>query len=285
MEFALNTGKLRQSGDFCSGCHFLRNWVIKTYFFPGTDLPGHLPHHSPLGGENSSSSRHRPSYHLIPHTGDSSDDDDSRTNSLHLEENDAAEDLSFRALSYLGFEFDVYYLVFVESTGTDLPGHLPHHSPLGGENSSSSRHRPSYHLIPHTGDSSDDDDSRTNSLHLEENDAAEDLSFRALSYLGFEFDVYYLVFVESTGTDLPGHLPHHSPLGGENSSSSRHRPSYHLIPHTGDSSDDDDSRTNSLHLEENDAAEDLASRYLKKIGFDDPISKEMASGAKLAALL
>ncbi|PKI35880.1 hypothetical protein CRG98_043729, partial [Punica granatum] len=57
----------------------------------------------------------------------------------------------------------------------------------------------------------------------------------------------------------------------------------HLIPYTGDGSDDDDSRTNSLHPGENDAAEDLASRYLKKIGHDDPISKEMASGAKLTA--
>ncbi|PKI59742.1 hypothetical protein CRG98_019845 [Punica granatum] len=37
----------------------------------------------------------------------------------------------------------------------------------------------------------------------------------------------------------------------------------HLIPYTGDSSDDDDSRTSSLHLGENDAAEDLTSRYLK----------------------
>ena len=41
----------------------------------------------------------------------------------------------------------------------------------------------------------------------------------------------------------------------------------HLIPYTGDSSDDDDSRTNSLHPGENDAAEDLASRYLEKKRF------------------
>ncbi|PKI54075.1 hypothetical protein CRG98_025569 [Punica granatum] len=41
----------------------------------------------------------------------------------------------------------------------------------------------------------------------------------------------------------------------------------HLIPYTGDSSDDDDSRANSLHPGENDAAEDLASRYLEKIRF------------------
>ncbi|PKI43651.1 hypothetical protein CRG98_035950 [Punica granatum] len=39
----------------------------------------------------------------------------------------------------------------------------------------------------------------------------------------------------------------------------------HLIPYTGDSLDDDDSRANSLNPGENDAAEDLASWYLKKI--------------------
>ncbi|PKI37941.1 hypothetical protein CRG98_041654 [Punica granatum] len=41
----------------------------------------------------------------------------------------------------------------------------------------------------------------------------------------------------------------------------------HLVPYTGDSSDDDDSRANSLHSGENDAAEDLVSRYLEKNGF------------------
>ncbi|PKI68375.1 hypothetical protein CRG98_011283 [Punica granatum] len=41
----------------------------------------------------------------------------------------------------------------------------------------------------------------------------------------------------------------------------------HLIPYTGDSSDDDDSRTNSLHPWENDAAEDLTSRCLEKNRF------------------
>ncbi|PKI32209.1 hypothetical protein CRG98_047400 [Punica granatum] len=41
----------------------------------------------------------------------------------------------------------------------------------------------------------------------------------------------------------------------------------HRIPHSGDSSDDDDSRTNSLHPGENDVAEDLASRYLEKNKF------------------
>ena len=42
MEFALNIEKSRQSGEFCSGGHFLRNRVVRTYFFPGTDLPGLL---------------------------------------------------------------------------------------------------------------------------------------------------------------------------------------------------------------------------------------------------
>jgi len=37
----------------------------------------------------------------------------------------------------------------------------------------------------------------------------------------------------------------------------------HLIPYTGDGSDDDDSRTNSLHPGENDTAEDRVSRYLE----------------------
>ncbi|PKI77049.1 hypothetical protein CRG98_002552 [Punica granatum] len=41
----------------------------------------------------------------------------------------------------------------------------------------------------------------------------------------------------------------------------------HLIPYIGDSSDDDDSRANSLHPCENDVAEDLTSRYLEKIRF------------------
>ncbi|PKI58591.1 hypothetical protein CRG98_021054 [Punica granatum] len=41
----------------------------------------------------------------------------------------------------------------------------------------------------------------------------------------------------------------------------------HLVPYTGDSSDDDDLRANSLHPRENDAAENLASRYLEKNRF------------------
>ncbi|PKI62899.1 hypothetical protein CRG98_016736 [Punica granatum] len=38
----------------------------------------------------------------------------------------------------------------------------------------------------------------------------------------------------------------------------------HPIPYAGDSSDDDDSMANSLNLGENDAAEDMTNRYLKK---------------------
>ncbi|PKI57955.1 hypothetical protein CRG98_021670 [Punica granatum] len=41
----------------------------------------------------------------------------------------------------------------------------------------------------------------------------------------------------------------------------------HLIPYASDSSDDDDSRANSLHLGENDAAEDVGNRYLEKNRF------------------
>ncbi|PKI45897.1 hypothetical protein CRG98_033696 [Punica granatum] len=41
----------------------------------------------------------------------------------------------------------------------------------------------------------------------------------------------------------------------------------HLIPYTGDSSDDDDSMVNSLHPGENDAVEEVASRYLVKNRF------------------
>ncbi|PKI53870.1 hypothetical protein CRG98_025765 [Punica granatum] len=41
----------------------------------------------------------------------------------------------------------------------------------------------------------------------------------------------------------------------------------HLVPYTGDSSDDDDSRVNSLHPRENDATEDLTSRYLEENRF------------------
>ncbi|PKI36368.1 hypothetical protein CRG98_043241, partial [Punica granatum] len=41
----------------------------------------------------------------------------------------------------------------------------------------------------------------------------------------------------------------------------------HLVPYIGDSSDDDDSRSNSLHPGENDAVENLASRYLEKNRF------------------
>ncbi|PKI55817.1 hypothetical protein CRG98_023782 [Punica granatum] len=41
----------------------------------------------------------------------------------------------------------------------------------------------------------------------------------------------------------------------------------HLIPYTGDSSDDDESRANSLHPGENDAVEEWASRYLEKNRF------------------
>ncbi|PKI58572.1 hypothetical protein CRG98_021035 [Punica granatum] len=47
----------------------------------------------------------------------------------------------------------------------------------------------------------------------------------------------------------------------------------HLIPYTGDSSNDNDSRTNSLHPGENDATENLASQYLEKIDYDGPILK------------
>ncbi|PKI37872.1 hypothetical protein CRG98_041733 [Punica granatum] len=41
----------------------------------------------------------------------------------------------------------------------------------------------------------------------------------------------------------------------------------HLIPYTGDSSDEDDSRANSLHPRENDAVQEAASRYLEKNRF------------------
>ncbi|PKI67058.1 hypothetical protein CRG98_012596 [Punica granatum] len=41
----------------------------------------------------------------------------------------------------------------------------------------------------------------------------------------------------------------------------------HLVPYTGDSSDNDKSRANSLHPWENDAAEDLTNRYLEKNRF------------------
>ncbi|PKI77507.1 hypothetical protein CRG98_002113 [Punica granatum] len=41
----------------------------------------------------------------------------------------------------------------------------------------------------------------------------------------------------------------------------------HPIPYTGDSSDDDDLRANSLHPRENDAIEEAASRYMKKNRF------------------
>ncbi|OWM74631.1 hypothetical protein CDL15_Pgr005211 [Punica granatum] len=58
----------------------------------------------------------------------------------------------------------------------------------------------------------------------------------------------------------------------------------HLIPYAGDILDNDDSRTNSLNLGENDAAEDkLANWYLEKNGSDDSVSRETASGAKLTA--
>ncbi|XP_031396103.1 uncharacterized protein LOC116207332 [Punica granatum] len=57
----------------------------------------------------------------------------------------------------------------------------------------------------------------------------------------------------------------------------------HLIPYTCDNSDDDDLMANSLHQGENDAVEDVANRYLEKIGFDDPVSRKMALGAQLIA--
>ncbi|PKI69548.1 hypothetical protein CRG98_010076 [Punica granatum] len=41
----------------------------------------------------------------------------------------------------------------------------------------------------------------------------------------------------------------------------------HLIPYTGDISDEDNSRANSLHPGENDVVEEAASRYLKKNRF------------------
>ncbi|PKI60924.1 hypothetical protein CRG98_018701, partial [Punica granatum] len=41
----------------------------------------------------------------------------------------------------------------------------------------------------------------------------------------------------------------------------------HLIPYTCDSSDDDNSRANSLHLGDNDAAEVAANQYLEKNRF------------------
>ncbi|PKI57100.1 hypothetical protein CRG98_022494 [Punica granatum] len=41
----------------------------------------------------------------------------------------------------------------------------------------------------------------------------------------------------------------------------------HLIPYTGDSLDEDNSRANSLHPGENDAVEEAASRYLEKNRF------------------
>ncbi|PKI37301.1 hypothetical protein CRG98_042296 [Punica granatum] len=41
----------------------------------------------------------------------------------------------------------------------------------------------------------------------------------------------------------------------------------YLIPYAGDSSDDDDSRANSLYLRENDAAEDVINRYMEKNRF------------------
>ncbi|PKI45864.1 hypothetical protein CRG98_033744 [Punica granatum] len=292
--------------------------------------------------------------HLIPYPGDSSDDDDSRRNSLHPKENDAAEDLSFRALSNLGFEFDAYFLVFVELTGVAdrrrrhvefevgdfvwavltkdrfSAGHYYKHAArkIGPaeivEKINSNAYRlklPSNiptadvfnvkHLIPYPGDSSDDDDSRRNSLHPKENDAAEDLSFRALSNLGFEFDAYFLVFVELTGVAdrrrrhvefevgdfvwavltkdrfSAGHYYKHAArkIGPaeivEKINSNAYRlklPSNiptadvfnvkHLIPYPGDSSDDDDSRRNSLHPKENDAAEDLSFRALSNLGFE-----------------
>ncbi|PKI58864.1 hypothetical protein CRG98_020763 [Punica granatum] len=48
----------------------------------------------------------------------------------------------------------------------------------------------------------------------------------------------------------------------------------HLIPYTGDSLDEDDSRTNSLYPWENDAIEEAASRYLEKNSYIDS-SNEM----------
>ncbi|PKI67383.1 hypothetical protein CRG98_012227 [Punica granatum] len=185
--------------------------------------------------------------HLIPHTGDSSDDDDSRTNSLHPGENDAAEDLSFRALSNLGFEFDAYFSVFVESTG----------------------------------DSSDDDDSRTKCLHPGENDAAEDLTSRRRHVEFVVGDFVWAVVTKDRFSAGDYHKLAARKIGPEevvekiNSNAYRLKlPSHidtadvfnvkHVIPYTGDSSDDDDSRTNCLHPGENDAAEDLTSRYFEK---------------------
>ncbi|PKI70783.1 hypothetical protein CRG98_008813 [Punica granatum] len=61
-------------------------------------------------------------------------------------------------------------------------------------------------------------------------------------------------------------------------------PNLEWLKKGGDILDNDDSRTNSLNLGENDAAEDkLANWYLEKNGSDDPVSRETASGAKLTA--
>ncbi|PKI76295.1 hypothetical protein CRG98_003301 [Punica granatum] len=119
------------------------------------------------------------------------------------------------------------------------------------------------HLIPYTGDSSDDDDSRTNSLHAGENDAAEDLDrFSAGDYHKLAarmigpVEIVEKINANAYRLKLPSHIRTADVFNVK-----------HLIPYTGDSSDDDDSRTNSLHAGENDAAEDLASRYLKNYRF------------------
>ncbi|PKI58688.1 hypothetical protein CRG98_020918 [Punica granatum] len=197
--------------------------------------------------------------HLIPYTGDSSDDDDSRTNSLHPGENDAAEDLDrFSAGNYHKLAArKIGPVEIVEKINSNayrlkLPSDIRTADVFNVK-----------HLIPYTGDSSDDDDSRTNSLHPGENDAAEDLDrFSAGNYHKLAArKIGPVEIVEKINSNayrlkLPSDIRTADVFNVK-----------HLIPYTGDSTDDDDSRTNSLHPGENDAAEELASRYQEKNRF------------------
>ncbi|PKI67381.1 hypothetical protein CRG98_012225 [Punica granatum] len=203
--------------------------------------------------------------------GHSSDDDDLRTNSFHPGENDAAEDLTSRS-RHVKFEVgDFDWAVLTKDRFSAGDFHQLAARTIGPveivEKINSNAYRlnlPSHirtadvfnvkHLIPYTGDSSNDDDSRTNSLHPRENDAADDLKDR------FSAGDYHKLAARKIGPveivekinsnayrlKLPRHI-HTADVFNVK----------HLIPYTGDSSDDDDSRTNSLHPGENDAADDL----------------------------
>ncbi|PKI43370.1 hypothetical protein CRG98_036239 [Punica granatum] len=187
--------------------------------------------------------------HLIPYTGDSLVDDDSRTNSLHPGENDAAEDLDrFSAGDYHKLAARTIGPVEIVEKINSNAYRLKLPSRIRTADVFSVKH-----LIPYTGDSLVDDDSRTNSLHPGENDAAEDLDrFSAGDYHKLAARTIGPVEIVEKINSNAYRLKLPSRIRTADVFSVKH-----LIPYTGDSLVDDDSRTNSLHPGENDAAEDL----------------------------